>query len=455
MKKTFLLILGIVILLVGSVFALSMTQTVTVNILPGGIDVFSPIQDKIYNERQVPINLSMSTEVNYFKYSDNGGNLRTLCRDCDEYGFSKLKRKGFADGFHELIILGIFDEGNVEKRINFTVDSKKPVISITEPGRNHVTNGSDFSMEYTEDNLIEVLLGGNKTVNLTNQCNESGKDVICNAQIDLSAFDGQEIEYWFKLKDIADNTGNSKPTTVLVDTTSPVLTVSSPIGGTTAYGKRIPFNLSVSEKVTLEFMDNSDAKPKWERICSNCDSYGLDKLKTKSFSRGIHNIIIKATDKAGNSDSEIIIFNNGGSDECLFDGFGSVSYSSTNTGEIALMNGYSEFTSGNVDFFRGYFHQRNGEYFGDGSMHASGTSTNGTKIQLNVKFTVAELIEQNCEKITWRNSARGTYWIYREGTKEVKYDYMDITYYFATGKIDAVGVGDVDFEFKGIVDNRV
>src|SRR3989344_4317083 len=149
MKKTFLLlILGI--LLVGSVLALTLSQNLTVNILPGAFEVFSPVQDVIYGERLVPINLTMSTEVFYFKYSDNGSGLKTLCRNCNEYGFSEIKKKGFSDGFHELVIFGVFENGNVSEIRNFTVDSKIPkVIKATpkvklktDPLRTSVTNGS-------------------------------------------------------------------------------------------------------------------------------------------------------------------------------------------------------------------------------------------------------------------------------------------------------------------------
>jgi len=146
---------------------------------------------------------------------------------------------------------------------------------------------------------------------------------------------------------------------------------------------------------------------------------------------------------------------NGEIDEGFLNDFDRLSYSSRNTGDIISLDEYSNFTEERVDFFHGNIYQRDGEYFGDGSMYARGTASDGTKVQLNVKFTVVGLIEIDCEKITWRNSARGTYWIYGTGTKEVKYDYIDITYYFATGKIDAVGVGDVDFEFKDIINTRI
>ena len=64
MKKISLILIGILgIFLIGSVLASTVEQQVTVTILPGAIDIYSPVQDAIYTDRMVPINLSMSAEL--------------------------------------------------------------------------------------------------------------------------------------------------------------------------------------------------------------------------------------------------------------------------------------------------------------------------------------------------------------------------------------------------------
>ena len=322
MKKTFLWIL-VSVLLVGTIFAFTMNQNLVVEILPGGITVYSPVQDAIYGERLVPINLTMSTEVFYFKYSDNGSGLKTLCRNCNEFGFSEVKKKGFSDGFHELVIFGVFENGNVSEIRNFTVDSKIPKVIKTTPKvklktnplRTSVTNGSDFTVKYNEENVREVLLGINPVnssvvtvVNITDQCNESGRGILCNFQVDLTAFDGQQVFYWINITDIANHTGSSRPIKVFVDTTEPVLTVNAPVDNST-YGRQVPFNLSVNEQVSsLEFIDNTDKNPRWKKVCSHCEDYGLERLKTKSFKIGQHDLMIRAVDYAGNSDAVPVSF---------------------------------------------------------------------------------------------------------------------------------------------------
>jgi hypothetical protein len=198
-------------------------------------------------------------------------------------------------------------ENNATENITFFIDSQDPKISKTEPRRNSITNGSDFYIKYTEDNVKEVLLTWNPTLNLTSQCNESGKNKECFFDVNLTAFDGQEIGYWFNLTDIANNTDGSRVTKVLVDTTSPILTINSPLNntGNESYGKRVPFNITVSEEVKLEYMDNDG---RFRRLCSNCEEYGFDRKKTKSFREGIHNVTIRAIDKAENSDTKIVKF---------------------------------------------------------------------------------------------------------------------------------------------------
>lgn len=278
--------------------------------------VYSP-QSGIFNSRKTPFNISLdgkASRIEYINYNERIPRWRVLCTDCEEYGYSGIRQKTklLNEGENLIEIRATdFIGRTTEQNFSLFIDTKQPVIQKTEPKINRVTNGSDFYIKYSEENLKEVLLLGNKTLNLTNQCDESGKNVVCNIQPDLSSFDGREITYWFDVKDIANNTDSSRPISVLVDTTSPILTVNSPVEnltGSTIYGKRIPFNIVISEDVTLSLLDNSSDRARWQRLCSNCDSYGLDRLKTKYFTEGNHNLTIKATDKAGNSDSQEIIF---------------------------------------------------------------------------------------------------------------------------------------------------
>jgi len=189
-----------------------------------------------------------------------------------------------------------------ESTVDFFIDAKPPKIRKTEPRRNKITNGSFFQVKYTEDNPVNISLIFNPTIQLEN-CT-SGRNQYCSTSINLSEFDGTWIDYYFKISD-GINIVQSKTTRVFVDTISPILTINSPENIT--YGRRVPFNITISEPVRLEYYDES--RDRWRRLCSNCDDYGFDRKKTKSFKRGTHNIQIRAKDKAGNSDTQQVSFN--------------------------------------------------------------------------------------------------------------------------------------------------
>jgi len=277
------------------------------------LQIFSP-ENKDYNNpygnKKVKINISIvnnsgNVELSYIDWQDKKPDWKVLCRDCDEYGNSREKTKNFNDGFHNLTFKGEDDFGNIkEKNINFFVDSKEPKISKTLPGKNKVTNGSNFYIKYTEDNLKEVSVNWNP-VQVLASCNESGKNKECFVDLNLSAYDGSWIEYYFNVSDYVRSV-ISKETRVKVDVTFPILNVNLPENktGNESYGRKVPFNITISEEVLLEYIDLQDASPRWRRLCSNCDEYGNSREKTKSFKRGAHDLLIRAVDEAGNSDIE-------------------------------------------------------------------------------------------------------------------------------------------------------
>ena len=62
--------------------------------------------------------------------------------------------------------------------------------------------------------------------------------------------------------------------------------------------RRIPFNISLTEEAKkLEYIDNSDSRPRPRTLCRNCDEYGEERARTKSFRDGEHNLTIIATNE--------------------------------------------------------------------------------------------------------------------------------------------------------------
>jgi len=62
--------------------------------------------------------------------------------------------------------------------------------------------------------------------------------------------------------------------------------------------------MTTSEKVKLEYRDNAVYNPRWISLCSSCNVYSA----VKTFSLGSHDVILRATDKAGNSETQNVKF---------------------------------------------------------------------------------------------------------------------------------------------------
>ena len=271
------------------------------------ISVFSPTEI-IYGEKGIVFNISSTNELNlleYIDYSDSRPGWKKLCVYCSNYN----KKKTFAkDGIHNITIKAIdLYKQTKEENILFSIDSKKPKIAKTLPGKNKETNGENFYVKYSEDNLKEIAVYLNSSGNITRinatGCNQSGKNKECYIDLDLSMYNGKNIEYWFVVSDYI-REASSKSFRVFVDTTAPVLIVNNPKNNTIYLSDKVKFNLTSSESVTLGYFENSA----YRKLCTNCDSYGKSLLKTIKFSEGGHNILIRAEDDAGNKDEETVGF---------------------------------------------------------------------------------------------------------------------------------------------------
>ncbi|MBT4166031.1 hypothetical protein HOE04_03265 [archaeon] len=71
--------------------------------------------------------------------------------------------------------------------------------------------------------------------------------------------------------------------------------------------RRIPFDIQATEKLSrIEYIDYSDSRPRWKKLCSKCDKYDRE----KSFKEGEHEVKIKCTPYIGVSEIyEVNFFN--------------------------------------------------------------------------------------------------------------------------------------------------
>lgn len=272
-------------------------KTVFVDTVTPSMNVMSPHNPVlVYNSKKIMLDIDISELVllEYMDHTDKRPRWKRLCRNCDKHN----KIKSFGDGFHDVSFRATDYVGNSEIiDREFFVDSKKPRISRTYPRSGYATG--DFMVEYREDNPDQITLHygnddiGYNEIDVTDCYEDDRGKQVCSVSVLLDEYDGQEIEYWFVVRDIANNTDQKGKSGLKVDTTFPWFNELS----VTDIGRYVYFDIEVSEKVDIEYSDNGGRA---RTLCRNCDSYD----RKKSFSRGSHTLWIQAADPAGNAVGE-------------------------------------------------------------------------------------------------------------------------------------------------------
>lgn len=264
--------------------------------------IYSPLNGT-YGSRRVRFNLTLDAIADYLGYinlDNKRPSWRTLCRDCNEYGYSNKKLKSLNEGENELILRAIDNYGQrKEERISLFIDSKKPRVHKTFPRRNKYTNGNDFYVKYSEDNFVNlsILIWFNGSFErFETGCQESGKYQECYFNLDLSKYQGEEIEYQIEIWDIVRRI-TSRKTRVKVDVIEPVVNNFEYI----VEGRKVNFKFNISEEnfdeVRYSYVDNR-GRFKDRKLCSRLKN-GICEKK-KSFKSGVYNFTFSVLDDAGN-----------------------------------------------------------------------------------------------------------------------------------------------------------
>ncbi len=275
-----------------------------------GIIVNSP-RETVYFSKKVNFNISSDSvlkKIEYINLNEANSRWKTLCTNCSEYGFYKNRKLTMSEGENQIIIRAADGNGSYfEKNVTLRLESVKARVLSTYPRMNKVVNGSEFLISYTEENLKSITLvygNDNQIRNLSQSCT-SGKNKECRFSINLSDYEDEPIYYYFITEDFV-RKEKSQMTRLRVDTISPSLSISSPAEGG-SYENKVPLNIKVSEDSRIEYLDTSKDSS-WRVLCTNCNEYGAEKSRTKNFGKGSHEILIRATDKAGNSDMKSVGF---------------------------------------------------------------------------------------------------------------------------------------------------
>jgi len=268
------------------------------------LNVSSPLNGN-YESRKVAFEIRTDKEVEiieYINHNDRRPRWRRLCRGCDEFGVNRVRTKNMKEGENNITIRAVDSIGNIEEiNVLVFVDSKKPRISKILPKRRAFTNGSNFYVKYTEDNLQQVVFSFNPD-HVVSSCTDSGKNIECWFDYDLSLYDGEVIEYSIKLTDLIRSV-ESKTIGVTVDMTAPEVLNPDDFWeqGLGRKNKYIYFYLEVDEDNLDEvnYIDYEASRPRWRRLCSRLRDGVCE--KRKSFRKGWHDVDVQILDEAGNS----------------------------------------------------------------------------------------------------------------------------------------------------------
>lgn len=261
------------------------------------LTIISPQNEKAYDSKRIFFNIQTNDEldeITYINYEDNRPREKTLCRNCENYERTLSSLEGFNNITFKAIENGVVVS---QKNIWFSIDSRKPQISKTEPKKGFA-NGN-FKAEIKEDSLESVKLHYGtdmKEINIEEECSELSGKIVCETEVDLSEYDGQEIEYSFSVEDIAGSIDESRPIKVKVDITSPVVNSFDYI----LDGRNVNFVFQVTEINfdEINYIDWKDSRPREIRLCSRLRN-GICEAR-KTFKTGQHNLTINILDKAGN-----------------------------------------------------------------------------------------------------------------------------------------------------------
>lgn len=265
---------------------------------PPVLTINSPVDNQVYNTKQIMFDLTTDepASISYIDNINGRGVWKKIASGITTY----KKGVSFKDGFKDITIKATDRSGNsmnITKK--FTVDNTKPKIKKNLPAKGFADG--NFEIQFAEQNPTSLVLHyGDKTSSLNlGSCTIAKGIYSCNINVDLSSFSNQKINYWFTLTDVANNVVESKPISISVDISNPI--INNPDSMYTQEGKKITFGIDITEPNLKEvsYIDNSAKKPKLTKLCSKLKNGKCD--KKISLNPGTHALDIYVKDAAGNS----------------------------------------------------------------------------------------------------------------------------------------------------------
>ena len=277
-----------------------------IDIQAQNITVLNPILNGIYNSKSILLEVDLDELVELFISNQHDQRFSRLCGDCSSYS----KKRTFFEGQNDFLLKAIDLKDNFALRnLSFFVDSKKPRITKVEPRSGFISNNFNIFFQELNPLSLSLLISSDYAnlsipVDINSSClkTDSANDKFnCTFIHDMSEFNNQTIYYKYNLTDIAGNSILIRPIKIKVDTEFPIIDFFS---FDQIEDNRFVLNMSVIDENfnKVEYYDSLSSRPRWTTICSSLRSGFCS--RTLSLQGDLHNISIRADDKAGNSDFE-------------------------------------------------------------------------------------------------------------------------------------------------------
>ncbi|PIN91280.1 hypothetical protein COU57_01305, partial [Candidatus Pacearchaeota archaeon CG10_big_fil_rev_8_21_14_0_10_32_14] len=275
---------------------------------PGEINltIINP-NESIYGERKIQFILTTEDEAEEIGYFENiegkTPRKRKLCNNCDSYGLNEEKRISFREGNHNLTFYARNKDGvEEEENYSFLIDSTIPRFKSTSPKNGYADGNFSVIFEETNPKKLTLYYGNSSDLNAVDynisECNyEDSPKIFCSKFIDLSFFDGEDIQYYFSAEDIVENIEFSKVIEVKVDSTDPLLV--NPGSFYDQVNNYINFHLNVEEDnfdTAVYSYINYRGKLRERKLCSILKNGFCE--KRVSFRSGSWDLVVKITDEA-------------------------------------------------------------------------------------------------------------------------------------------------------------
>jgi hypothetical protein len=200
---------------------------------------------------------------------------------------------GLADGEHTVVIRATDLVGNEDSAsVNFTVDTLGPTVSIDSPADGYISSSASIAIAWTassDTETTEYRLDGGSWVEVT------GSSVTLSSLSDGS--------HTFEVS-VTDGAGLSVTDSIgfVVDTGDPVVAISSPEDGAELSGTEVVVEWTASDAgsgvAMVEVRLDSGA---WVEVTGPSETFA-------GLSEGLHTVVVRATDEAGNTATAEVAF---------------------------------------------------------------------------------------------------------------------------------------------------